>query len=177
MDMEDPEAEMEDFVNQFPGQFALLGIQLMWTADIEDALQEAATKKNAVKEAVNKCNNLLKLMSQWTLDGSLPKMKRTKIETMITIQVHQKDVASTIYSLWKQKKLTDANDFAWLQQARFYWLDEGDEDIVDDNGCQMIKVTDVDFQYQYEYLCCKDRLVITPLTDRCYITLAQALGM
>ena len=90
MDMEDPEAEMEDFVNQFPGQFALLGIQLMWTADIEDALQEAATKKNAVKEAVNKCNNLLKLMSQWTLDGSLPKMKRTKIETMITIQVHQK---------------------------------------------------------------------------------------
>jgi dynein heavy chain, axonemal len=177
MDMENPVDEMEDFVNQFPGQFSLLGIQLMWTTDIEDALAEAATKKHAVTDAVKKCTSLLQLMSGWTLDGSMKKLKRVKIETMITIQVHQKDVAQNISSLHKSKKLIDANDFAWLQQARFYWQDDGDEDIVDDNGCQVIKVTDVDFQYQYEYLGCKDRLVITPLTDRCYITLAQALGM
>ena len=82
----------------------------------------------------------------------------------------------TIYALHRQRNFSGGQDFTWLQQARFYWRPD-EEDDIDDDGRMCITCTDAEFNYQYEYLGCKGRLVITPLTDRCYITLSQAMNM
>ena len=52
---------------------------------------------------------------------------------------------------------------------RLYWREDRDNVI--------ISVCDVDFAYSYEYLGVKERLIVTPLTDICYVTLSHALGM
>jgi dynein heavy chain, axonemal len=164
------------FVDAHIAQFALLGIQLLWTMDCQTALEQARHKKTSVKEASAKQLAVLQEMSSWCLQDLGSKANRRKIETLVTIHVHQRDVMADLAALHRQKKLADANDFEWLKQARFYWRpNAGDE--ADADGACVVSITDVDFNYQYEYLGSKERLVVTPLTDRCYITLAQALGM
>lgn len=41
--------------------------------------------------------------------------------------------------------------------------------------CCIIKMANAEFNYRFEYLEIQEKLVQTPLTDRCYLTMTQAL--
>ena len=56
------------------------------------------------------------------------------------------------------KKVTSLNDFAWVAQLQYLWVNE----LVQ---VQMIMTS---INYGYEYLGNTSRLVMTPLTDRCF---------
>uniref|UniRef100_A0A2K5ICV1 Dynein axonemal heavy chain 2 n=1 Tax=Colobus angolensis palliatus TaxID=336983 RepID=A0A2K5ICV1_COLAP len=97
--------------------------------------------------------------------GNLTKIMRLKIVALVTIEIHARDVLEKLY----KSGLMDVNSFDWLSQLRFYWEKDLDD-------C-MIRQTNTQFQYSYEYLGNSGRLVITPLTDRCYMTLTTALHL
>jgi dynein heavy chain len=167
---------LRSYVDTYIAQFALLGIQLLWTAETQSALEQCKSKKTIMKECNQKQIQVLTELSSWCLQDLGAKPNRIKIETMVTIHVHQRDTTNDLNSAYKQKKISDANDFLWLSQARFYWRTNQSDECDADGAC-VTSICDADFNYQYEYLGSKERLVVTPLTDRCYITLAQALNM
>ena len=63
----------------------------------------------------------------------------------------------------------EAREFEWESQLRFYWEKELDT--------VMVQQCTGQFGFGYEYMGLNGRLVITPLTDRIYLTITQALSM
>ena len=161
---ENDKEKFESFIQNHPAQVGILGIQFYWTAMSEEALTRAKTEKSALSQVAKNFAKALSQLVEFTTK-KLTSTERTAIETLITIHIHQVDISLELM----KSRLKSPEDFEWLKQTRLYWRPDIDDTV--------IAITDVDFLYQYEYLGVAERLVITPLTDRIYISCSQAMNM
>uniref|UniRef100_A0AC11AZA8 Dynein axonemal heavy chain 11 n=1 Tax=Ovis aries TaxID=9940 RepID=A0AC11AZA8_SHEEP len=155
----------ELWIFDFPAQVALTSSQIWWTTDVGIAfsrLEEGyeTALKDFHKKQISQLNTLIALLLGELLPGD-----RQKVMTVCTIDVHARDVVAKLIS----QKVVTPQAFAWLSQLRHRWEDT-------QKHC-LVNICDAQFQYFYEYLGNSPRLVITPLTDRCYITLTQSLHL
>ncbi|XP_065549706.1 dynein axonemal heavy chain 17 [Lathamus discolor] len=159
------EKPREQWAFDYPAQVALTCTQIWWTTEVgmafsrlEEGYENAMKDYN--KKQIGQLNALISL-----LIGHLAPGDRMKIMTICTIDVHARDVVAKMILA----KVESAQEFMWQSQLRHRW----------DSGMKhcCINICDAQLQYSYEYLGNTPRLVITPLTDRCYITLTQSLHL
>ncbi|EFC49517.1 axonemal dynein heavy chain beta [Naegleria gruberi] len=158
-------ANREEWLSGYASQVILVTSQIYWTLEVNqafEALEEnnEAAMKNYYKKQVNQLNKLISLVQ-----NDLEKGERQKIMNLVTLDVHARDIVDMLIN----ENITSAQDFGWQCQLRQRWDAEHQDCIID--------ICDATFKYGYEYLGNGPRLVITPLTDRIYITLTQSLHL
>ncbi|KAF6298410.1 dynein axonemal heavy chain 17 [Rhinolophus ferrumequinum] len=159
------EKPREQWIFDYPAQVALTCTQIWWTTEVgmafarlEEGYENAIKDYN--KKQISQLNALITL-----LIGNLNAGDRMKIMTICTVDVHARDVVAKLISA----KVESSQAFTWQSQLRHRWDEEK-------RHC-FANICDAQIQYSYEYLGNTPRLVITPLTDRCYITLTQSLHL
>ncbi|CAE6938362.1 DNAH3 [Symbiodinium sp. CCMP2592] len=158
------ELDRTEWVLQQPGQVCLNSSQVHWTAEVEEAIGQAALS-GYFEKLSDQLMGLVRLVR-----GDISKLQRMSIGALIVIDVHAKD---TVEKMAKDN-ITDVFSFEWISQLRYYWE-------MDDRNSEnlWVRMVQTPFPYGYEYLGNSFRLVITPLTDMCYMTLmgAQSLNL
>ncbi|KAJ3051836.1 hypothetical protein HK097_007152 [Rhizophlyctis rosea] len=159
------EKPREQWIFDHPAQITLAGTQIWWTTEVNVAfgrLEEGYENslKDYYKKQVNQLTALISL-----IQGELTKGDRQMIMTVCTLDVHARDMVAKLIV----EKAENAQCFSWQSQLRLRWDDM-------ENDC-IINICDATFRYNYEYLGNTPRLVVTALTDRCYITLTQSLHL
>ncbi|XP_076804944.1 dynein axonemal heavy chain 10-like [Clavelina lepadiformis] len=154
-----------DWMLPYQGMVVLAGNQIWWTWEVEDVFNKV--RKGDKLGMKNYANHMHKQIDDLVtkIQTPLSKNERKKFNTVLIIDVHARDIIDTFV----RDSILDAKEFEWESQLRFYWSKDPDQLIV-----QQCTGT---FGYGYEYMGLNGRLVITPLTDRIYLTLTQALSM
>lgn len=154
-----------DWIKSFPAQIIMLSVLIGWTKDIEESFGNPDCRSRLDSVLTTNIRSLEVLSQQTTLNVST--IERKKIEHLISELVYERDVLEGLIN----QRVDTAEDFRWLSCLRFEY------NVASDHLQDRLRVSlsHSIFPYGFEYIGVGERLVQTPLTDRCYLTLTQAL--
>ena len=151
------------YVFSYPTQLVVLATQVVWTTSVDETLAAGGSGLQALHDTEV---DLLEVLASTVL-SQLDLLTRKKCESLITECVHQRDIIARLV----QAGASQSSHHLWLIQMRYIYKADGA--FLDR---LRVKMANADLAYGFEYLGVPERLVRTPLTDRCFLTLTQAMA-
>ena len=156
-------AQFSEFIESFPAQVVVLATQVVWTASIDSAL---ALRGDGLSSIFDTAVKILEFLAATVL-SDLTVLTRKKCEHLITEFVHQRDVVNKLM----KAQASSPTHYLWLLQMRYMYRPDGEA-----VSRLRVRMANADLAYGFEYLGVPERLVRTPLTDRCFLTCMQAMA-
>ncbi len=145
---------------KYPSQILCLAEAVLFTERCEEAIQ-----RGTLRDYYSELEAHLQSYTDVDLgdDSSDSKVLELKLKALILDTVHYLSVVDELMT----KNVKTKGDWLWQKQLRYY-LRDSDKVVV-------MRMVDAEFDYTYEYQGNAPKLVRTPLTDKCYLTLTQAM--
>ena len=177
----------------YPSQVCVTSLQILWTRRIEEAIGKTKSDKKALVSTQQACCAIVSdAISLLNLELSVP--NRRCIEAIIISELYKKSITDELI----RTKVRDIKDFEWQRQRRFYLIVETsfpefskESNITrrqslaqlfpdsfkwdDVHGECGLTILDFKVAYGYEFIGCKERLAISPVSDRCSLCICQAM--
>ena len=152
------------WLDKYQTQLICLTAQINWCARIDRSLGHP----EQMRQCLQAIESLLNVLADCVLRDQ-PSLRRKKLEHLIIEHVHQRDVTRDLI----QNGVSSASSFEWLAQLRFYY--DGAAKASEPLKRVQIRIANARFDYGFEYLGVQEKLVQTPLTERCFLCMTQAL--
>ena len=157
-------------------QAVLTVSQLDWTQRTEEAILKIKEDPESLKHLHEKDKNTLLelIVAIRSSSNNFSKTFKKTLVSLIIQDVHANDVIDYLY----KNGVTSSSDFDWISQLRYVFVNQKGREIehVKDIWSINVRMLNTERAYDFEYLGNQKRLVITPLTDRCYRTMMEALS-
>lgn len=154
--------DRSQWVLEWPGQAVIAISMVYWTYHMTNALRKEKSQPGSVRDVLAHSNHELSKIVD-LVRGSLSSLNRITLGALVVMDVHARDVTQSLVD----NGVDSESDFDWTSQLRLYWEEP-------EIRCSMMNAS---VYYGHEYLGNSTRLVITPLTDRCYRTLMGAIHL
>eukprot|EP01022_Parablepharisma_sp_SALTPOND_P016862 TRINITY_DN2579_c0_g1_i1.p1 TRINITY_DN2579_c0_g1~~TRINITY_DN2579_c0_g1_i1.p1 ORF type:complete len:1508 (+),score=167.76 TRINITY_DN2579_c0_g1_i1:7253-11776(+) len=134
--------------------------QIEWTQMVEKNIKEKTLPKAAAHVA-----DKINLLVQKVQDSCTSEGKRAELSSLILLNIHNKEVIESLNSL----DISNVASYDWQAELRHYFGEESEK------VGALCKVLTCTREYGFDYLSDCSRLVMTPLTMRCYRTLLNSI--
>ena len=155
-------------LQRYPSQVLCLSEMIAFTDKVEQVL--TAGGQSSPDAVMNGLQALLtayqqQLTAYTSFDTQDDKLLELKLKSLVFDLIHNLDVLRQLLDA----KATTLDHWTWQKQLRFYLNPK--------TQLAVVRMCDASFDYTYEYQGNYEKLVHTPLSDKCYLVLTQGMHL